>query len=48
MCAARVDPAALDRPLTSLLVQTLVENAVKYGVSPFRQPKGATLTALPS
>ncbi len=39
-----VDSAALGRMVPPLSVQSLLENAVKFGVSPFRQPQEITLS----
>jgi two-component sensor histidine kinase len=37
-----VAPDALDRPVPPLLLQTLVENAIKYGINP--RPEGGEIT----
>jgi hypothetical protein len=43
-----IQPAALDRPVPPFLVQTLVENALKYGLAPLEQGGEITIEAFVS
>ena len=40
-----IDPAAAQACVPGLILQPLIENAVKYGVAPARRPVGITVTA---
>jgi two-component system, LytTR family, sensor kinase len=41
----RIDPEALDAKVPSLLLQPLVENAVRHGIAPHARPGRITITA---